>query len=154
MKIITQKKLAGGETLTVTHWCSPEPAPRKYLDYVIASFGVDHPKNNLHNHGVWRAYFHDAMSGVAYPEVIDHWFFAEINGECAGRIWFAYSPRTGHGNFGNVQTEPQFRRRGIMDALLTPCMEEFRRSPATMLCCASGNTVQLRQQVISKVIGR
>lgn len=139
MEIFSETKLATGEQLRILHWNAPEKTPRKYADYVSASFGSNHPHNDLYTIGGWRAYFSDAMSGAYYPEVVDHWFFAEIDGECAGRMWFAYSARTRRGNFGNVMTEPQFQRRGIMTVLLKYCMEEFYRSPAKMLCCASGN---------------
>ena len=36
-------------------------------------------------------------------------------------------------------TEVQFRNRGIMMELLKFCLDAFYRSPAEMLCCASGN---------------
>lgn len=139
MEILSETRLATGEQLRILHWSAPEKAPRKYVDYVSASFGSNHPHNDFYTIGGWRAYFSDAMNGTYCPEVVDHWFFAEVDGECAGRMWFAYSARTRRGNFGNVMTEPQFQRRGIMTELLKYCMEEFYRSPAEILCCASGN---------------
>ncbi len=141
METLIEKALPSGEILTVKHWVSSEPAPRKYKDYILASFGMDHPHSSLYTINGWRGYFSDAMDGNFYPEVVDHWFFAEINGECAGRIWFAYSAKSGYGNFGNVATEPQFRQRGIMKELMNFFCEEFQRSPATMLCCATGNKI-------------
>ena len=139
MKILSETRLAAGGQLRILHWHAPEKAPRKYADYISASFGSNHPHNDFHAIGGWRAYFNDAMRGAYFPEVVDHCFFAEVDGECAGRMWFAYSARTRRGNFGHVMTEPQFQRCGIMTELLKYCMEEFYRSPAEMLCCASGN---------------
>ena len=139
MELLAEKRLVTGENLKVFHWCAPEKAPRKFADYVSASFGSDHPHRDLYTINGWRAYFSDSMNGALFPDVVDHWFFAEVDGECAGRIWFAYSARTGRGNFGNVMTEPAYQRRGIMTELMKHCMAEIRRSPAVMLCCATGN---------------
>ena len=141
MNILEEKKLANGELLRILHWCSPEKAPRKYMDYIAAAWGAENPKlgQAFYTLNGWRGYFQDAMQGKYYPDVIDHWFFAEIDGECAGRIWFAYSARSHRGNFGNVRTEPQYRQRGIMGELMKYCMAEIRRSPVKTLCCSTTN---------------
>ncbi len=139
MEILAEKQFQSGETLRVLHWCAPEKAPRKYADYISASLGSHSPHRYLYSISGWRAYFSDAMNGMYFPEIVDHWFFAEVNGECAGRIWFAYSTESLRGNFGNVLTEPQYQHRGIMTELMKYCMAEIRRSPAKLLCCiASG----------------
>ncbi|MBO7147562.1 MAG: GNAT family N-acetyltransferase [Lentisphaeria bacterium] len=139
MDILQEKQLVSGDILRIIHWNASEKAPRKYADYIAASMGSDHPHNNLYNLNGWRAYFNDAMNGLYFPEIIDHWFIAEINGECAARVWFAYSNKSYRGNFGNVLTEPQFRKQGLMNELMHYCMEEIYRSPVRMLCCATGN---------------
>ena len=141
MEILDEKKMSSGETLRVLHWSSSEKAPEKYVDYVLASMGSDSPHEHLYSISGWRAYFSDAMLGTFYPEVVDHWFFAEVNGECAGRIWFAYSAKSLIGNFGNVMTRPRFQGRGIMTELMKHCMAEIRRSPANMLCCIAGKRI-------------
>ena len=128
-----------GEKLVISHWCSPEAAPRKFRDYILSSIGASNPHSGLYSLNGWRGYFSDAMAGRFYPEIVDHWFFAEVDGECAARMWFAYSNSTLRGNFGNVLTEPQFRQRGIMTVLLKFFASEFQKSPVEMLCCASGN---------------
>ena len=149
MDLLAEKKLPSGETLRVLHWCPPGKVPRKYADYVSASFGSDHPHANFYTTNGWRSYLFDAMDGVYFPEVTDHWFFAEVDGECAGRVWFAWSGRSLRGNFGHVMTEPQYRRKGIMTELMTHCMAEIRRAPVRMLCCATGNKVAAASYVKS-----
>ena len=139
MKVLAEKKLKTGELLTVFHWSSAEKAPEKYKNYLIQSLGSDNLKRNFYAIGSWRAYFSDALDSVYYPEVIDHLFFAEVNGEIAGRIWFAYSRKSLRGNFGNVLTEEKFRQRGIMSELMKYCMEEINSSPVRMLTCATGS---------------
>lgn len=141
MEILEETKLDSGELLRVLHWCSPEKAPRKYADYIAAAWGAEDPHlgQAFYTLNGWRGYFRDAMQGKYFPDVTDHWFFAEIDGECAGRIWFAYSARSRRGNFGNVRTEPQYRRRGIMNVLMKHCMAEIRRSPVRTLCCSTTN---------------
>ena len=139
MELLAERKLENGERLTVLHWCSPETAPEKYKNYLLRSFGSENYKRNFYAIGAWRAYCSDAADGVYYPEVTDHFFFAEVDGKIAGRVWFAYSGKSLHGNFGNVLTEEKFRKRGIMSELMKHCMAEIRRSPAKMLCCATGN---------------
>ena len=142
MEVLDEKQLPSGETLRILHWSSPEKAPKKYIDYIAFSMGSEDFHRYFYTIAGWRAYFSDAMNGKYFPDVVDHWFFAEVNGECAGRIWFAYSAKSLRGNFGNVMTESRYRGRGIMTELMKHCMEEIRRSPANMLCCiASGKMV-------------
>lgn len=141
MEILNEKKLDSGQTLRVLHWCSPEKAPGKYTDFILASVGTSEPHRYLYSNNGWRAYFSDAMNGDYYPEVVDHWFFAEVDGECAGRIWFGYSSASLRGNFGNVLTVPKYRGHGIMTELMKQCMAEIHRSPAEMLCCIAGQKI-------------
>ena len=84
MKILSEAKLPGREQLRILHWHAPEKAPRKYVDYISASFGMDHPHNNLYTIGIWNGYFNDAVNAVYYPEVVDHCFFAEADGGGGG----------------------------------------------------------------------
>lgn len=139
MKILAEKKLESGEILTVLHWCSAEKAPEKYKNYLMQSLGADNLKRNFYAVGSWRAYFSDALDGVYEPDVTDHFFFAEVNGEIAGRVWFAYSGKSLRGNFGNVMTEEKFRKKGIMSELMKYCMDEIRQCPVRMLTCATGS---------------
>lgn len=141
MEILDEQKLISGETLRVLHWDSSEKAPEKYINYILTSVGSSNPHRYLYSSAGWRTYFRDAMSGTYFPDVVDHWFFAEVDGECAGRIWFAYSKKSLRGNFGNVMTEPAFRNRGIMRELMKHCMDAIRRSPANMLCCIASKKI-------------
>ena len=139
MDILCEKQIGSGETLRILHWCSAEKAPDKYKNYLLRSLGSENYKRNYYAIGSWRAYFADALDCVYYPEVVDHLFLAEIDGEIAGRIWFAYSAKSLRGNFGNVLTEEKFRKRGIMSELMKSCMEEINRSPVRTLTCATGS---------------
>ena len=147
MEILAERKMENGERLSVLHWCSSEKAPEKYRNYLLRSFGSENYKRNFYAIGSWRAYFSDSTLGIYYPEVTDHFFFAEVNGEIAGRVWFSYSGKSLHGNFGNVLTEEKFRRKGIMTELMKHCMTEIQRSPVKMLCCATGNKIAAARYV-------
>jgi GNAT superfamily N-acetyltransferase len=106
---------------------------------MISSIGYESYRSSLNDQNYWRLYYREALAGNFYPETVDHLFLAEVDGRFAARIWFAYNTKTGHGNFGNVFTEPEFRKRGLMNALLAPCVKAFLDSPARRLSCASGN---------------
>jgi len=144
MEVMNEKKLPGGEPFRLHHWCSPEPIPARFVRYMAASFGYEKYRESLCDIAYWRLYSRESMNGKFAPEVIDHWFFAEVDGELAARMWFAYSAKSGIGNFGHVETEPEYRKRGIMNEMLPPCMETVRRSPVRMLFCMTGNPVAIR----------
>lgn len=119
---------------------TPDAAvPARVVRYLMGSLGFDTYRTAVQDHAYWRLYYREALAGHSVPEVIDHLYLAESEGQFAARLWFAYSTRTGRGNFGNVFTEPEFRRRGLMNTLLQYCVEDFHASPARMLCCSSGN---------------
>ncbi|MDD5727227.1 MAG: GNAT family N-acetyltransferase [Victivallales bacterium] len=123
----------------VVHWCSQEKASTEIVRYMLSSIGYESYRCSPGDQSYWRLYYREALAGNFYPETVDHLFLAELDGRFAARIWFAYNSGTGHGNFGNVFTEPEFRKRGLMNELLAPCIKAFRDSPARRLCCASGN---------------
>lgn len=113
--------------------------PARVVRYLMGSIGYEMYRAAVQDHAYWRLYYREALAGHSVPGVIDHLYLAEIDGQFAARLWFAYSTRTGRGNFGNVFTEPEFRRRGLMNTLLQYCVEDFQASPARMLCCSSGS---------------
>ena len=140
MNILSSQNLPDGSLLEVCRVITPDPAvPEEVVRYMIASLGYDTWRNAVNELAYWRLYYREALAGNSAPGVIDHLYLARVNGVYAARVWFAYSTRTGHGNFGNVFTEPEFRNRGLMKHLLQPCIEDFHASPAAMLCCTSGN---------------
>ena len=92
----------------------------------------------------WNTYYKRAFFSGHNEYIEDRVYYAEVDGFPAARLWFAWSKRTFHGNFGNIYTNPGQRRRGLLNALLAVYREEFAASPAKMLCCsASGYRIPL-----------
>lgn len=139
-----EKILPSGEKLRILRLITPEKTPERIVRYLIASLGYDSYRQYVPELSYWRLYYREALAGNFADDVTDHLYLAEVNGELAARMWFAYSRRTLRGNFGNVFTEPEFRRRGLMSELLRICMADFTASPARMLCCASGSEAAVR----------
>lgn len=140
MDILEKGKLPDGRNYEVLRVVTPDPeVPEELVRYFIASFGFDYYRKYVQDQTYWRLYYRESFAGTLAPEVIDHHYVLRVDGTYAGRIWFGYNARTGHGNFGNVYTEPDFRRQGVMGILMNHCMDGFRKSPAIQLCCASGS---------------
>jgi len=140
MDIPEKGALADGRRYEVLRIVTPDPAvPEEIVRYFIASFGFDTWRKAVLDLTYWRLYFRESLAGHLVPGVIDHHYILRVEGTFAGRLWFAYNTRTGRGNFGNVYTEPAFRRCGVMNVLMRHCMKDFHDSPAQQLCCASGN---------------
>lgn len=124
----------------IWRWIAPDTEDEMRLArYLTASLGFDSYRKYVNDQAYWRLYYREALAGHNAPEVIDHLYLAEVDGVFVARVWFAYGIRSGRGNFGNVYTEQEFRRRGLMNELLKPCARDFQDSPARMLCCASGD---------------
>ena len=140
MDILSKEVLPDGRSCEVLRIVTPDPeVPEELIRYFIASFGFDTYRKAVQDLTYWRLYFRESLAGHFAPEVIDFYYVLRVEGAFAGRIWFAFNTRTGHGNFGNVYTEPAFRRCGVMNILMKHCMAGFQASPAIQLCCASGN---------------
>lgn len=138
MELLKETKLADGRSLRVYRQITPDKnaVPERLIRYVISSIGFDAYRQYVNDHNYWRLYFRAAFDGEG---AVDHFYIAEVDGEFAARVWFAYSPESGLGNFGNVYTEPRYRRLGLMKELMEFCVRDFRASPAKLLCCATGN---------------
>ena len=140
MDILEKGKLNDGRNYEVLRVITPDPeVPEELIRYFIASLGFDYYRKYVQAQTYWRLYYRESLAGTFAPEVVDHHYILRVEGAYAGRIWFGYNTRTGHGNFGNVYTEPDFRRQGVMGILMKHCMEGFHASSAIQLCCASGN---------------
>ncbi len=140
MSILWQETLADGRALRVLRFVSPvDPVPEYIVRYVIGSLGFDSYNKYIQAQAYWRSWYRESFDGFL-KGVVSHLYVAEVDRECAARLWFAYSRENGLGNFGNVYTEPRFRRQGLMGRLMAPCMADFNAAAdARMLCCASGN---------------
>ena len=138
MELVADKVLATGETLRIWHWKAPEEMPQRYFSYILASFAGLGGLANFYGSG-WASYIRATCEGKEYPAIKDHWFIADVDGISAGRLWFAYSPKTGRGNFGNIATEPNYRKRGILKELLKTFKAEADKcDDMRMLNCVTG----------------
>lgn len=145
MQTINSGFLADGRTYEILRIVTPDDATSvEVVRYFMASLGYEKYRNVVQDIAYWRLYFRESLAGNLAPEVIDHHYLCRVDGQFAGRLWFGYAPRTGHGNFGNVFTEPEFRRLGVMTLLLKHFVADFKASEAQMLCCASGNEFAVR----------
>ena len=78
------------------------------------------------------------LNGAYVDCCVDRYFFAEIEGQIAGMLWFGYGRTTYPiANFGHVYTSPQFRRLGIATILLRYFKCDFLASPAKAAFCYS-----------------
>ena len=138
MELLKESKLADGRSLRVYRQITPakEAVPERLIRYLISSIGFDSYRKFIHDQNYWRLYYRAAFDGEG---AVDHLYLAEVDGTFAARVWFAYSPSSGFGNFGNVYTEPAFRRLGLMSELMHYCVRDFLVSPAKLLCCGTGN---------------
>ena len=138
MELVADKVLANGETLRIWHWKAPEEMPQRYFSYILASFAGLGGLANFYGSG-WASYIRATTEGKEYPAIKDHWLIADVDGVSAGRLWFAYSSKTGRGNFGNIATEPNYRRRGILKELLKAFKAEADKcDDMRMLNCVTG----------------
>jgi len=64
----------------------------------------------------WHVYYEQVLS-KKHPNCRDFLYAGMVNDVPCSRMWFGYSQKTLSGNFGNVMTLPEFRRRGIMLSL-------------------------------------
>lgn len=138
MELLKETQLSDGRALRIYRQITPDTqaVPERLIRYVISSIGFDSFRKFVHDQNYWRLYYRTAFEGEG---AIDHLYLAEVDGTFAARVWFAYSPTSGFGNFGNVYTEPEFRRLGLMNELMVYCVRDFLASPAKLLCCATGN---------------
>ena len=138
MELLKETQLSDGRALRIYRQITPDTqaVPERLIRYIISSIGFDSFRKFVHDQNYWRLYYRTAFEGEG---AIDHLYLAEVDGTFAARVWFAYSPTSGFGNFGNVYTEPEFRRLGLMNELMVYCVRDFLASPAKLLCCATGN---------------
>lgn len=140
LDLLSSARLADGRAVNIIRLITPEPnVSDKIKRYLMGSLSFEKYRQYYYDQAYWRLYYREALDGNTSDYVVDHIYLAEVEGEFAARVWFAYNKRSGRGNFGNVYTEDKYRQNGLMSMLLKPCVEDFHRSGARMLCCASGN---------------
>lgn len=71
---------------------------------------------------------------------VDKYFIGEIDGRIVGQVWYGYSNSgTGIANFGEVYTEPEQRKKGIIGGLMKAFQADFNSSPARAAMCTTGS---------------
>ena len=113
----------------------------RFLDFFLST---TRSYSSRRTQSYWRLYNIYAFDGKNAPEIEDVFYFAEVNGEVAARLWFGFAPGNGFGNFGNVLTAEKFRRRGILRRLMTHFAGDFQASPAMCLSCDVGSEYVVR----------
>ena len=140
MPVLAEKTMADGRKLRILRFVSPgDDVPEHIVRDLIGSLGFDSYNRYIQAQAYWRSFYREAFEGKL-ADVANHLYFAEVDGVPAARVWFAYSRKSGFGNFGNVYTETAYRRLGLMSELMIPCVADFEAAAdARILCCASGN---------------
>ncbi len=139
LDILQEGKLADGRQFRIIRIVTPEPSvPDSITRYLMGSFSYELYRQFVKDQAYWRLYYREALDGHTADHVVDYLYLVEVEGQFASRLWFAYNKRSGFGNFGNVYTEAEFRRLGLMTMLLKPCEADFHASGAKMLCCSTG----------------
>ena len=140
LDIIQEGKLEDGRAYKIIRIITPETSvPDRIIRYIMGSLSYEKYRQYVKDQAYWRLYYRESFDGHTADSVVDYLYLAEVEGQFASRLWFAYNKRSGFGNFGNVYTETEYRRQGIMTMLLKPCAEDFQKSGAKMLCCSTGS---------------
>ncbi len=133
MQKIFERKLNNGMMLEIVRIISPDECRGKLQpDWVLSFFQHNLPK-------CWQLYYEDIFAGKVQG-VRDYMYAGLADGVPCSRMWFGYSERNGSGNFGNVETLPEYRRRGIMRDLLNQCVSDIRKSGAVFCSCDAAPT--------------
>ena len=122
MDLLQETTQPDGAQVKIFHLTPPEEDAsviRRMGDYLFHSLGSDNYRQEAIDINAWRLYCLDSL---------------------AGRYGFSLIFR----NFGNVLTEPEWRRRGLMDLLLHCFSQDFAAGSATFLCCGSGTPYAIR----------
>ena len=140
LDIIQEGTLVDGRAYRIIRIITPEASvPDRIIRYIMGSVSYEKYRQYVKDQAYWRLYYREALDGHTADSVVDYLYLAEVDGQFASRLWFAYNKKSGFGNFGNVYTETESRRQGLMTMLLQPCAEDFRKSGAKMLCCSTGS---------------
>lgn len=147
MDLLQETTQPDGAQVKIFHLTPPEEDAsviRRMGDYLFHSLGSDNYRQTAMDINAWRLYYLDSLAGRYAAEIVDHIYIAEVNGTPAARLWFGYTRRSGHGNFGNVLTEPEWRQRGLLNLLLDCFIRDFMAEPVAFLCCGSDNPYAIR----------
>ena len=124
---IERRRLRDGATLEI--FSAAQPFFAAVPEWFSDLFQFEIPK-------CWQLYYDEVFQNRT-PGVRNFLYVGRANGTPCCRMWFAYNQTTGVGNFGNVLTLPEFRRRGIMREVLSVCVRDILNSEALFCSCAA-----------------
>ena len=122
---VETKRLRDGATLEI--FSAAQPFPSAVPGWFSGLFQFEIPK-------CWQLYYDEVFMDRT-PGVRNFLYVGRVDGTPCCRMWFGYNLATGAGNFGNVFTLPEFRRRGIMREVLSVCTRELTQSEALFCSC-------------------
>ena len=83
-----------------------------------------------------RRWINTILDGNYTGECVDRYFFAVIDGQVAGSLWYGYGRHESPvANFGHVFISPAFRGLGITQILLQHFKRDFSQSPCLAAFC-------------------
>lgn len=139
MDSVIEKRLKDGSRLQLLRLVFPGAAV--YPEWVRNLFGAPEASGWGRDSGLnlcgWEKYYCDMFTGASGEECTDYLYALAVDGKPASRMWFGFSNRSGIGNFGNVVTFPEFRKRGLMSLALEACTADFAASKALLLACSA-----------------
>ena len=124
---IEKIRLRDGATLEI--FSAAQPFSASVPEWFSGIFQIEIPK-------CWQLYY-DEVFRDRTPGVRNFLYVGRADGTPCCRMWFAYNLATGSGNFGNVFTTQEFRRRGIMREVLSVCVRDILDSDALFCSCDS-----------------
>ena len=124
---IEKRRLRDGATLEI--FSAAQPFSAAVPEWFSGIFQFEIPK-------CWQLYY-DEVFQHRTPGVRNFLYVGRVDGVPCCRMWFAYNLATGVGNFGNVFTLAEFRRRGIMREVLSVCVRDILDSDALFCSCDS-----------------
>jgi GNAT superfamily N-acetyltransferase len=129
--VLTLREVAlkSGERMTIK---LVTPPAEEYLEKLLRF--LEHKPDAI------RRNIKQRLQGHYAKYCVDKFFVGEIEGKIVGQVWYGYSNSgTGIANFGEVYTEPEYRRRGISRELMKVFINDFWNSPAVAALCTAGD---------------
>ena len=117
-----------------------EKGPSDFLQYFLSSFILNY-HGSCSDLGYWLKDLQNRFEGIYCNYTRDFFYAVKINGTFVGRLWFAFSRKSGFGNFGHICTEPDFRRKGILHLLMKQFEKDFQIFQPRFISCATGNPI-------------
>ena len=125
--------LRSGEKMTIK---VVEPLQEDYAEKLCCFFS--HWQQLMRDGSAFRS-IEQRLYGKYIDFCIDKYFVGEIDNQIVGQAWYGLPKgRTGIGNFGNVYTEPSYRRKDVATELVRILVEDFLQGNGKCLLCSAG----------------